>query len=138
MRILLTYIALVVALWFALSWATGMAKYQQLANVGVQASGKVESITCENHASFQYEYFVKGRRIISSGKSSEGGLRCADLAVGQSIPVVYLESSPEESIAGSAGSALSEARLFAAGMSVTFPAIGLWLKRRKRAEERVA
>jgi hypothetical protein len=138
MRRLLTYIASALALWLAFAWATGLAKYRKLAHGGTETTGKVAATTCENHASFKYEYVVQGKRIVASGKSSEGGLVCADLTVGQSIPVVYLPRAPEESIAGNALAALSEARGFVAAVSLTLPAIGLWLRRRARAKTRVA
>jgi hypothetical protein len=138
MRTVLVYLASVLALWFALRWATDLGQYEQLNASAVHTSGTVTSTTCANHASFTYEYLVQGQHFAASGKSSEGGLSCAQLSAGQVIPVAYLANSPAVSIAGNVGAALFESRSFVVAASLTFPAVALWLRRRAQKREDVA
>jgi hypothetical protein len=138
MRTAAIYVASALLVWFALRWVTPVARYELLQSSGVRVTGNVVSTTCGNHGSFSYQYFAQGQQIRASGKSSAGGLSCDSLSPGLSIPVVYLASSPAESVAGNPALALSEARLFAVGAALLFPAIALWLIHRRRTQESVA
>jgi hypothetical protein len=138
MRAASIYVVSVLALWFALRWATHMSRYELLEAAGVRTTGTIVSTTCGEHASFKYEYVANGQLFMRMGKHSEGGLSCAALTAGLRVPVAYLAESPQMSVAGDPAAALSEIRLFTTVASFIFPAIVLWLRHRVRVKPEVA
>lgn len=71
--------------------------YVELVSVGATATGTITAVQCGRHPSFDYRFDAGGREERGSGRPRTLQVECAQLRVGQQVPVIYASGDPRVS-----------------------------------------
>jgi hypothetical protein len=79
---------------------SSLSESKVLADHGVIVTGKVKEVTCENHASFVYEFEKNDLTFEGTDYSFKTGIGCDSLKIGTLVSVVFLPENPRVSSIG--------------------------------------
>lgn len=129
-RILLAAIWLACVAALALIFGGDWRKFSRLVEHGVSTKGAVVKKEPANHQFVTYSFVVGNRLFSGIDNAGRGGPTFDQLAVGDSVNVVYDSGRPDLSSLGDARSRLRSATVFMILLLATGPAIltyGAWL-----------